>query len=171
MHLGGVAGACRKLTGHEAGKWAGFDDEVSMGRKEFTLHLVGYRELKLMNVRLLNDIAPRLKETAGMLCGSGGETGSFPPVTGSFRGYTGRRVKSKGRLEGPEPVKWAEVVDYSVRALVPGCALGHQQMVVPSAKVRRGCRRRNRYGGGTSECYCREGTFEATKRPLGIACN
>lgn len=83
-----------------------------MGCKEFRLHLVGARELKLMNVRFLNDILQHLKEMTGMLCGSGGETGSFPPIT--------------------------------------GCALDHQQIVVPSAKVGRGCRRRKRYGGGTS---------------------
>lgn len=35
----------------------------------------------------------------------------------------------------------------------------------------RGCRRRNRYGGRSSEFYFREGTFEATKRPPGIARN
>lgn len=59
-------------------------------------------------------------------------------------------MKTRIRLEGPEPVKWTEVVDYSVRAVVPGCALDHHQIVVPSAKVGRGCRRRKRYGGGTT---------------------
>lgn len=79
MHLGGVAGACRKLTGHETRKWAGFDEEVSMGCKEFRLHLVGDRELKLMNFRLLNDIVQHLKEMTGMQCGRGGKTEASHP--------------------------------------------------------------------------------------------
>lgn len=43
--------------------------------KEFRLYLVGDRELKLMNVWLLNDTAQCFKEIAERLCGNGGEMG------------------------------------------------------------------------------------------------